>query len=322
MRSLVVAFLILLGGTLQAARAGSGAEAPAWSVLQKAQSASQKLSYQGILSIQSGKHMQSTRVAHVWDSQLGELESMETLQGQTVEWIRRNDEVQCVIHDTKTIRLDKRTASDAFSAMLAARVDDLAEHYSIAQKETDKVAGSECQVYELRPKDGLRYGYRLWIDRETGLLMRTQTLGDNDEVLEQVGFSEIRVGPLPDKLKPKFKQVGEGWRVEKSMALTPEVNAPNVLIRQGVPGFKRISDMPRKKGHSVVNQTVYSDGLASVSVFVEPFDASKPTSNSVIHHGAVKSVVRRVGDYSVTVMGEVPLPTVKLFLNNVEIRKP
>lgn len=316
MRFLAVFFVSLLIGSQALAQTE-----PAWAVLQKAQQASAKLSYQGILSIQSGKHMQSTRVAHTWDPQQGELESMETLQGQSVEWIRRNEEVQCIIHESKTVRMDKRMASDAFSGLLAARVDDLAEHYSLSLKDTDRVAGSDCQVYELRPKDSLRYGYRLWIDKETGLMLKTQTLGDNDEVLEQVGFSEIRVGPLSEKTKPRFKPVADGWKVEKGHAVTAEPSGIAVFIKQPVPGFKRLSEMSRRKPGGFVSQTVYSDGLASVSLFVENFDASKPASNSVIHHGAVKSVVRRVGDYSVTAMGEVPLSTVKQFLNNIEIKK-
>lgn len=295
---------------------------PAWSVLHKAQQASQKLSYQGVLSMQSGRLMQSSRITHLWDQGHGELESIEPLQGQAIEWIRHNDDVQCVMHDSKTIRMDRRHSSQAFSRLLAARIDDLAERYSIALKETDRVAGLDTHVYELRSRDALRYSYRMWIDRETGLLLRSQTLGENDEVLEQVSFSEIRIGSLPEKVKPRFKSVGEGWKLDETAVPAAEAPVLQVAFRPGVPGFRQVSGVVRKNRSSMVNQYVYTDGLASISVFIENFNPSRPQANAVIQHGAVRTVVRRVGDYSVTAMGEVPLSTVRQFINDIEIRKP
>lgn len=296
---------------------------PHWSVLQKAQQASQKLNYQGVLWVQSGRHMQSSRVTHVWDPQHGELEAIETLQGQLIEWIRHNEDVQCVLHDQKTIRMDKRHASQAFSRLVSARIDELSTRYSIAQKESDRVAGLDSSIFELRPRDSLRFGYRLWIDRETGLLLKSQTLGDNDEVIEQVSFSEIRIGPVAEKSRPKFKAVGEGWRLDDATINNADGAAPlQIAFKPGVPGFKQASGIVRKTRNSTVNQYVYTDGLASVSIFVENFNPSRPQANAVIHHGAVRTVVKRVGDFSVTAMGEVPLSTIRQFLSDIDIRKP
>lgn len=295
---------------------------PSWALLQKAQQASQKLSYQGVMSVQSGRHMQSSRITHVYDPQQGEFESIETLQGSPTEWIRHNDEVQCIMHDTKTIRMDRRHASQVFSRLISARVEELAERYSISQKEGDRVAGLDCHVIELRPRDNLRYGYRMWIERESGLLLRSQMLGDSDEVLEQVGFSDIRIGGIGDRQRPRFKPIGEGWKVEDTNLGTASASPLTISLRQSVPGFRQASTALRKTRNAMVNQYVYTDGLASVSLFVEPFDPGKAQPNSVIHHGAVRSVVKRVGDWSVTAMGEVPMATVKLFVNEIDIRKP
>ncbi len=314
--------LLLIGPALLFCSAGQANDSP-WSVLQRAQQASQRLSYQGVLSVQSGKHIQSSRVTHVWDPQHGELEAIESLQGLSVEWIRHNEDVQCVMHDVKTIRMEKRHASQAFSRLMSARIEELSNRYTIAQKDGDRVAGMDSTIFELRPKDTLRFGYRLWIERETGLLLRSQTLGDNDEVIEQVSFSEIKVGSIPDKQRPKFKAAGEGWRLEDATVSAQEAVLPlQIAFKPGVPGFRQVSGVVRKTRNTTVNQYVYTDGLASVSIFVENFNPSRPQANAVIHHGAVRTIVKRVGDYSVTAMGEVPLPTVRQFLNEIDIRKP
>jgi sigma-E factor negative regulatory protein RseB len=293
----------------------------AWTALQKAQHASQRLSYQGVLSIQSGRYSQSSRVVHVWDAQQGELESLETLDGQPVEWIRRNDEVQCIAHESKTVRMEKRSRPDAFSDLLSAKAEELADFYTLTQKEIERVAGLDSQVFELRPKDGLRYGHRFWIDKDSGLLVKAQTLDETDTVLEQVAFSEIKVGSVPEKSKPRFKPVGDGWKLEKNVSVVNETALANFTLKYNIPGFRRVSEMARRKQTVTVSQFVYSDGLASVSLFVEPFDASKPLPPAVMNHGAVKSQVRKVGDFSVTVMGEVPLATIKQFIAAVEVKK-
>ncbi len=292
-----------------------------WSALQKAQQASQRLSYQGVLSIQSGRYTQSSRVVHVWDAQLGELESLETLDGQPVEWIRRNDEVQCIAHESKTVRMEKRSRPDAFSDLLSAKAEELSEFYTLSTKETERVAGLDSQVYELKPKDALRYGHRFWIDKDSGLLIKAQTLDEADLVLEQVAFSEIKVGALPEKSKPRFKPVGDGWKLEKNVSVANEVALASLFLKHNIPGFKRVSEMSRRKQSTTVSQFVYSDGLASVSLFFELFDATKPKSQAVMNHGAVKSQARRVGDFSVTVMGEVPLVTIKQFIAAIELKK-
>ncbi len=309
---------LAMSGSARAALPSS--ESP-WSALQKAQHASQRLSYQGVLSIQSGRYTQSSRVVHVWDAQVGELESLETLDGQPVEWIRRNDEVQCIAHESKTVRMEKRSRPDAFSDLLSAKAEELSEFYTLTMKEAERVAGLDSQVYELRPKDALRFGHRFWIDKESGLLIKAQTLDEADLVLEQVAFSEIKVGSLPEKSKPRFKPVGEGWKLEKNVSVANEVALANLVLKHNIPGFKRVSEMSRRKQSTTVSQFVYSDGLASVSLFVELFDASKPMSQAVMNHGAVKSQARRVGDFSVTVMGEVPLVTIKQFIAAVELKK-
>lgn len=317
---LLVAIGVLWSG-LRAAWATPVAE-PVWNVLHKAQQASQRLNYQGLMWVQSGKHMQSSRVTHTWDPQHGELELIEPLQGQSVEWIRHNEDVQCVMHDSKTIRVDRRHATQAFSRLLSARIDELAERYTMQQKEADRVAGLDAILFELRPRDVHRFGYRLWLERDTHLLLRSQTLGENDEVLEQMSYSEIRIGQLPEKARPRMKTVGEGWKLEDATGGKTEAATLQLGFKPGVPGFRQVSGIVRWNRGSPVNQYVYTDGLASVSVFVEPYNPARPQANAVIQHGAVRTVVRRVGDYSVTAMGEVPIGTVKQFLHDIEIRKP
>ncbi len=291
-----------------------------WITLQKVQQASQRLNYQGTLIIQSGSHVSSSRVTHFIDA-TGEYERIELLDGKPREWIRFNDEVQSINPETKVIRQEKRRFPEKFPSLLSANVDELAQYYSIKPSGGERVAGVDCSVLELEPKDALRYGYRFWVDRSNGLIMRSQTLSETREVIEQVAFSDFRILPQVDKQKPRLKVAGDGWKLEVSHS-QPSVQAPaNWIIKPTTPGFKKITELKRiRPSGREVNQLIYSDGLASVSLFIEPYDPNRVMPGPIMNHGAVRSQSRRIGDWTLIAMGEVPALTIKQFISAIDVK--
>jgi len=48
------------------------------------------------------------------------------------------------------------------------------------------------------PKDDYRFGYRLCLDKETGLLLDAQLLDHDGSIRQQVLFTQIKIGqPIP-----------------------------------------------------------------------------------------------------------------------------
>jgi sigma-E factor negative regulatory protein RseB len=298
---------------------GFAQEAIDWPVLARIQTASQKLSYQGTLIVQSGAYVSSSRVTHVFDAN-GEYEHIESLDGQSKEWIRQNDDVQVFLNDAKVVRYEKRRVPSTFPGVLTSNNDDLSQFYLIHKAGSERVAGIDCFVLELEPKDALRFGYRLWVDKSNDFLLKAQTISDQKEVLEQVAFSDIRYGLSAEKQKQKskLKPVPEGWKVEQVSVVPAQLG---VVLKNPVSGFKKINEFKRQRpSGKEVGQIVYSDGLALVSVFLESFDPAKPLPGSVVNHGAVRSQAKRLGDWTVMVMGEVPAVTLRQFTNSVELK--
>ncbi|HEY8609384.1 MAG TPA: MucB/RseB C-terminal domain-containing protein [Noviherbaspirillum sp.] len=322
----VVTLSVFLTFSASAETADPAAEARnARGWLKKIQTAAQHLNYTGTFVYQQGSEMRTSRITHIQDSK-GELEKLEVLDGRPREYIRKNDEVICYVPETKTLLVEKRTAHDVFPAILATNSDELGELYDVRRAESGRVAGRECQAILLEPKDKLRYGYKLWADKASGLLLRAQTLNDKGETVEQIAFTHISIGDADrSKVKPSFPNT-EGWRVEN--ALMSQVNLSAWSVKSLPPGFRKVrevkrlvSDTSTAGGQSVqrdVSQIVYSDGLAAISVFIEP--GSQSRTEGSMQQGAVNIVGKRQGDYWLTIVGEVPLAAIRQVANSVEFK--
>jgi sigma-E factor negative regulatory protein RseB len=173
-----------------------------------------------------------------------------------------------------------------------------------------RVAARDCQVVDLQPKDGWRYGYRLWLDHETGLPLRIALLGDNGQALEQMAFTELQVGSKPDEanLRPSTQQ---GLQRVQTLSAGKQAD-PGWRVTAPPPGFTLRGG--RQLGESV--QLLYSDGLASVSVYIEPV-AGALHGESAMRRGAVNVHSIWQGGRRVVAIGKVPAATVDYFARNV-----
>jgi len=306
-------------------------EAQNW--LKKVQSAAQKLNFAGTFVYQQGNQIRTSRITHMLDGK-NEVEKLEILDGKPREYVRNNEEIICYIPDAKTLVIEKRVTHDVFPAILASNPSDLAEYYRARKAESGRVAGHDAQVILLEPKDNLRYGYRLWADKSTGLLLRAQTLNEKDEIVEQITFTQISIGGIDkNKVKPSVHSTN-GWRIEN--AVMSQGNVSGWEVKSIPPGFKKIREVKRIVSDTVnsapavgthssasshqreVSQIVFSDGLAAISVFIEPGTQSR-TEGSV-QQGAMNIVGKRQGDFWLTIVGEVPYAAIKQVANSIEFK--
>ncbi len=303
---IVPALLVLaIAAPLRAQERASPADADArtpeqW--LQMVQQAARQLDYAGTLVYQRGADVRMSRIVHVFDGQVSH-ERLQPMDGRPREFIRRADETKCLIPESRRVIVERKGRADSFPGLASSSITELLRSYSVKVVGSERVAGFECQVLEIQPRQGDRYGYRLWVDRATGLLLRSQTLNERGEVLEQMAFADVRIGNIDrGELKPSWST--EGWKVEEA------AHRPIDLREQGwrvVPpsGFKPLYSVQRPMAGGQALQAVYSDGLASLSVFIEPA-AATAAHPPLPQDGPINAYVRRVGDSTVTVIGEVP----------------
>jgi sigma-E factor negative regulatory protein RseB len=238
--------------------------------------------------------------------------------------VRTKDTVRCYLPDSRVMkverRLDPRTERE-FPALIPERIMALARHYDISLGGTQRIAGYDCQTVALTPKDNLRYGYRLYADVNSGMLLRAATVDAEGNEIERFTFTQLALGNVTrDMVKPRHAV--RAWRVQDAAAEPARLAGWGLAAE--LPGFRKVTELKRKLGESrPVGQMVYSDGLAAVSVFIEPLEGRvDPVSTGLSRMGAIHIYTREVANHMVTVVGEAPAVSVQRIADSVEFHRP
>lgn len=316
----LVTFLAVNILAVSVAHAAEGA----YEWLMKINQAARELNYQGTFIYRHGSQIETMVIAHqVKDGAIHE--RLASQSGAPREVIRDDEEVRCYLPDQNSIVVQHRGARhNAFPALVPDQVATLAENYLIELGSRGRVTGREVQRVMIKPRDDYRYGYQLWADSATGLLLRAEVLSNQGTVLDQFVFTDIAIGGEipPTALMPRTMNDRMVWYRDKAVA-PPADRGELWRVMQLPKGFKLSSRMMRKMpmhGKSA-EHLVYSDGLAAVSVYIEKSDVDvAPTMHGPTRMGSLSVYGRPVGDHHVTVVGEVPEKTVAFIGNAIAPR--
>lgn len=276
--------------------------------LQRLYQATGKLSYAGTFVYQHGHQSESSRITRIVDH-TGTQERIELLDGSPREIIRIGDEVRAILPASMTVRVERGASTRPLLPMLPSQLTDIASVYDIKKGETERIAGYQAQAILLAPKDAMRYGHKFWADVATGMLLKAQTFDERREVVEQFMFTSLKIGQIPrTDLRSRFQNLGPDWRVEEAGPPGASSEIPWVL-KSAPPGFRKLTEMRRTfAGNVEVHHMVISDGLASISVFIEPDGRNKPNPPplGLSRQGAINIFTRKVDNHMITVVGEAP----------------
>jgi sigma-E factor negative regulatory protein RseB len=290
--------------------------------LQQAAGAARQLNYVGTLLYQHDGRVETSRVMHMVDTR-GEHEKLFNLDGPPREVIRNNEEVRCYYPDAKIIRIEPRTYRNAFPSLLPQQLDTLTEYYYFRKAEQARIAGIETQAFVFEPKDGMRYGHKLWADLASGLLLKAQLLNEHKVPIEQFVFTDIQIGIKieRDTVRPTYRPPPADWETRQSLPGDVVQQDTGWTVKELPPGFSKIVEGYRTLRGKVgpVAHLVFSDGLVAVSVFVEPMpQAPQPFGSS--QQGGINVYSRQLNEHLVTVLGETPGATVRQIADSVAHR--
>jgi sigma-E factor negative regulatory protein RseB len=238
---------------------------------------------------------------------------------------RHDDMVYTVWPQRQLAVVEQRELLSPFPALLqpGGELMKLGDDYVLLPQGADRVADHEAQVFLLQPRDTLRFAQRMWTERDSGLLLRVDVLGTHGEVLESSEFSDVAIGvkPQPDVVMLPLKQL-HGYHIVHPTVTRTRLEAEGWSLKHGVAGFREISCVRRaldplapagSPGAVETVQAIYSDGLTHVSLFIEPYDSNGHRKAMHTVMGATHTMMGRVGHWWVTLVGDVPGPTLKQF---------
>jgi len=317
--------------TLALAMAGAAmAEEPGkW--LERMNQALTTRNYDGTFSHWQGGRVEMLRILHrVHNGAVSE--RLVSLDGSGREFIRTGSNLACYLPDKRTVLVENRPAEESLLSGFPTINDQTASFYDLKEVAQTRLLGRDTHYITVTPKDEYRYGYRLWIDDKTAMPLKTQLCDTHGHVIEQIVFASLTLAShIPDAaFKPEVSTDGFQWlRSDSTKEPGKEANADPVVwdALKLPPGFKmtvrKAQTMPGS--NSPVDHLVFTDGLASVSVFVE--STTITTSNATAGDepldesarvGSSSAFSTVIDGHKVTAVGEVPPATVKFIANSVQ----
>jgi sigma-E factor negative regulatory protein RseB len=291
-----------------------------WLMLEKAAFAARELNYQGIFVYQNGNQMRSVQITHMNDAG-HELARNVVLDGQPREVFSQGSDIVIFNAKRDKVIIEKRRGQNMFPAMIPTNLEAIKSSYSAVLGDVERIAGREARTVNLVPNDKLRYSYRIWTDNEFGLLLKMMLLDINNNPLEQIGFTQLSMLNTHDLdwFQPKMEGA-KNYVMEES----PQVGhvTDDWVIANLPPGYRKIDhiliSVPGKK--SPVNQLIFSDGIASVSLFIEPMLKGIRPKMGYKVMGSTNICANVIDGYQIVVVGEVPKETVMQISKAISFR--
>ncbi|MEQ1738919.1 MAG: MucB/RseB C-terminal domain-containing protein [Methyloglobulus sp.] len=322
MAQLLFVFLYALTGALFAAETPLTAK----QILQKMVTAMEVSNYQGTVVFLKNDRLEAMKYFHTVDKDR-EQERLVSLNSPQREIIRNSDEITCLFKLTQQVIVDHRPYEHSFIVDVPKNLDDLDASYQFEVVGEEDVAMLPSYVVAIQPKDEFRYIRKIWIAKEQFLPMKAEVYDFAGTVLEQVVFTEMQVNKQPPS-KVNVSAKLSGLPSQTSAEVVDSSNQASFEVTALPQGFKQIffSRKPLHKSDQPVDHLLLSDGFASVSVYLESKKADTTPESHMpegIHSvGAINSISRTLADSQLTVLGEVPVTTVKFIAEGVKLRNP
>lgn len=313
---------IILMALIQMAIAGAYAQTSD-ELVDKMVNATKNLDYEGTFVFTRGNNMDVMRILHKRDEN-GEREKLIALTGHAREIIRNNDTVTCIFPDTQEVMVE-RSRTQGFTSRIPETINLIAAYYDFSTIGEERVAGQDAWVVNISPKDKFRYGYSLWIDKENFLLLKSEMLDGEGTSLETVMFTEllVRNSIEDERFLPSITGNEFTWHQfnQSAMLSANESQAEDDSWRvTWMPeGFKlNVSgDNVSSESDPTMEHMIFTDGISTVSIFIEKLNNVNPINNGSLNMGGVNVYSTTTGGFQVTAIGEVPQPTVVRMADSV-----
>ncbi len=316
-RFLAVAF----GFCLSAVPSASWCDDDAYQWLDRMSAAMSQMHYQGTFVYVQGDNVETVRITHTVDEK-GSHERLMSVSGVPREVVRDSQGVRWISGEDRTVMADSAVSRTFFPELPAGGIAEAATSYQFTLQEGQRIANHSTRRIDIKPRDDYRYGYRLWLEAQSGLLLQWELVGIGGESLAKLMFTELRMGAEVDPGELQAPGTDQATPVPLSVA-APEGRSgkakPGWQADHLPAGFRLTSHRQNAAGQGAIYEhLVYSDGLVAVSVYVEPRDANAELTRGLSAMGTTNALVRAVNGEVVTVLGDVPVITVKMIGESVQ----
>lgn len=290
----------------------------AYDWLQKMHYAVQQLNYEGTFVYLHNQHMESMKIVHTVNDGV-ERERLVSLNGARREVVRSKGEVICIQPDIKSVLVGKRFGHEGITKLLPYKPDEISAFYDFRMDGDERIADKNTKIILVIPKDESRYGHRVSLDIESALPLRSDLLDNSGNPISQIMFTSMRIGPTVNDNSLELVTHEElkeyNWKHQEPMQNMDDAKSNSRWSFGPLPDGFRLSVHETRVAstdNDIVEHFVFTDGLATMSVYIEKAIAEKQFEGES-QMGAIHAFGAQLDGFQITAVGEVPAQTVKKF---------
>jgi sigma-E factor negative regulatory protein RseB len=294
----------------------------AWKILEKSAFAARELNYEGQFSYINGEQRRTVEIKHM-NYGGREVARNIVLDDNQREVYSQGNNIVIFQPTTTNVIIKKRHGQNLFPAMLPTNLSVIKANYSARLAGTEYVAEREAQVVELMPADVYRYSYKVWADVKFGLILKMALLNASNKTLEQIYFNKLSMLNTHNNLnwfQPKI-DMSKSYVTETDAPITRVAN--DWIVTTDLPaGYRKVDHIQRvvRGKETMVDQLIFSDGIASVSLFIEPLAKGQRPKKGHMLMGSTNMCANVVDGHQIIVVGEVPEKTVESIAKAVSFK--
>ena len=292
-------------------------EPNAGALLERMQNAAQTLSFSGTFVHQQDSILHTSRITQARDAKQS-FTRVQALEGHQHEVVKTADETRIYLPERQMVKVDKTgQPRAAFPSMLVGSPVSVVRNYEVIRGDTMRVANLDAQEYLFKPKHDLRWSVRVWVDKRTSLIVKCQKLDAQGNAIEQAAFTELNLSRVNASAATATPAAAKSW-TEHDASMQPNPNLPPLKFKADtLRGFELMGAYERRSD-TLMRRYVFSDGIALVSVFVQPKPSKHPVLDRAKRRGAMAVVSREIQEAWVTVIGDVPPEALQQFAQTIE----
>lgn len=287
--------------------------------LKKLSEAVQTLNYSiSLVVLKPGVDSQPYLWRHGIDTRGVEMEQLNLLNGPGREIVRVGNKVSYFEPNVPPYSLRSQTINGPFPSELLYNPEQLFDGYEFVLVGRSRISGRSAQQLRVISKDKSRFGLNLWLDQETGLILKMNMVNLEGQLIEQIQVTGIHVSDSPDPFFAKIEQdmLPDILELPNSASNPPRWDITNLpmgmhIVKQDIHRLPMTGD--------VVDYILLSDGLVDVSIYLQPLPSLNAPQDIIGRHESNTILTRQVGEVSVTVVGKVPAATADAILKSIQV---
>lgn len=291
-------------------------------IIDRIQAAGNSLVFTGTFVHQQDTVLHTSKIVQRIDSRQP-VTKVQSLEGHQREIIKTPAETRVYMAERQLVKIDQTgQPRAAFPAMFVGESASIVRNYDMVKGGSMRIADVDAQEYQLKPKFDARWPIRFWVDKRSGLVVKCQKLGSDGRAVEQAAFTELNLNARPSAASVAVSFAGARQWETHDASLSPLATPPLLKFKpETLKGFDLVGvyQKPQNASNDTIEtrRYVFSDGVAFVSVFIQP-KSSGPLTDRARRKGALSMLSREIQNAWVTVIGDLPPEALNQFAQTIE----